>query len=174
MRCRLREYGDPLLLASLLTARAEAAWLAGDLDRTGARSEGGALLLPESGAEWFRGELALWLWRSTGERVMSDWLATPYRLMIDGESSLAADLWAERQCPYDEADALAEGDDDEEALRRAFALFDELGARPSRRADRGEVEGARRAQLAEVDAGDHEVQPHGPHPARDGGRYMPP
>ncbi len=38
-----REYGDPLLLASLLAARAEAAWLAGDLDRTATRSEGGAL-----------------------------------------------------------------------------------------------------------------------------------
>ena len=125
-----REYGDPLLLASLLTARAEAAWLAGDLDRTAREAKEGLSFLPESGAEWFRGELALWLWRSTGERVMSDWLATPYRLMIDGESSLAADLWAERQCPYDEADALAEGDDDEEALRRAFTLFDELGARP--------------------------------------------
>jgi DNA-binding NarL/FixJ family response regulator len=61
---------------------------------------------------------------------MSDWLATPYRLMIDGESSLAAELWAERQCPYDEADALAGIDDDEEALRRAFLIFDELEARP--------------------------------------------
>ena len=125
-----REYGDPLLLASLLAARAEAAWLAGDLDRTATEAREGLCILPQAGAEWLRGELALWLWRSTGERVMSDWLATPYRLMIDGESSLAADLWAERQCPYDEADALAEIDDDEEALRRAFTVFDELGARP--------------------------------------------
>ena len=164
------EYGDPMLLASLLAARAEAAWLAGDLDRTASEAREGLCVLPENGAEWFRGELALWLWRSTGERVMSDWLATPYRLMIDGESSLAADLWAERQCPYDEADALAESDDDEEALRRAFTLFDELGCATSCHADGGEAQGARRAQLAEVDAGDHEVEPHGPHAARDGGR----
>ncbi len=125
-----REYGDPLLLASLLGARAEAAWLAGNLDRTASEAREGLCVLPQTGAEWFRGELAWWLWRATGERVMSDWLATPYRLMIDGESSLAADLWAERQCPYDEADALAEIDDEEDALRRAFSLFDELGARP--------------------------------------------
>ncbi len=124
------EYGDPMLLASLHAARAEAAWLAGDADRTASEAREGLRVLPEKGAEWYRGELALWLWRSTGERVTSDWLASPYRLMIDGEPLLAADLWAERQCPYEEADALAEIDDDEEALRRAFTVFDELGARP--------------------------------------------
>ena len=100
MRCRLpASTAIPCSLASLLTARAEAAWLAGDLDHTAREAKEGLSFLPASGAEWFRGELALWLWRSTGERVMSDWLATPYRLMIDGESSLTADLWAERQCP---------------------------------------------------------------------------
>jgi len=125
-----RDYGDPMLLASVHAARAEAAWLDGDSDRTAREAREGLSVLPTAGSEWFRGELALWLWRATGERVMSDWLATPYRLMIDGESSLAAELWAERQCPYDEADALAGIDDDEEALRRAFLLFDDLGARP--------------------------------------------
>jgi DNA-binding CsgD family transcriptional regulator len=124
------EYGDPMLLASLHAARAEAAWLAGDVGRTATEAREGLSVLPEKGAEWYRGELALWLWRSTGERVSNDWLASPYQLMIDGEPLLAADLWAERQCLYEEADALAESDDDEQALRRAFSVFDELGARP--------------------------------------------
>jgi DNA-binding CsgD family transcriptional regulator/tetratricopeptide (TPR) repeat protein len=125
-----RDYGDPMLLASLHAARAEAAWIAGDLERSAAEAREGLCVLPDMGAEWHRGELAVWLWRSTGEQVVSDWLAPPYRLMIEGEPLLAADLWAARHCPYDEADALADSDDDEQALRRAFALFDELGAQP--------------------------------------------
>ena len=47
-RCpQRREYGDPLLLASLLAARAEAAWLAGDLDRTASEASEGLCILPK-------------------------------------------------------------------------------------------------------------------------------
>ncbi len=124
------DYGDPLYLAALHAAQAEAAWFAGDSGRTADEAQQGLGVLPDTGCEWHRGELALWLWRATGDRVMSSWLATPYQLMIDGEAIMAADLWAARRCPYDEADALAETDEDEEALRRAFRILDDLGARP--------------------------------------------
>ncbi|HTN79555.1 MAG TPA: AAA family ATPase, partial [Acidimicrobiales bacterium] len=124
-----REYGDPVLLAYVHAARAEAGWLSGDATSAAREATIGLDLLPRPGSPWLRGELALTLWRSANERVPGHDLALPYRLVMDGEPLLAADLWAERQCPYDEADALTETDD-EEALRRAFALFDELGARP--------------------------------------------
>ncbi len=124
------DYGDPLYLAALHAALAEAAWFAGDSGRTADEAQQGLGVLPDIGCEWHRGELALWLWRATGDRVMSSWLATPYQLMIDGEAIMAADLWAARHCPYDEADAVVETDEDEEALRRAFRILDDLGARP--------------------------------------------
>jgi hypothetical protein len=55
-------------------------------------------------------------------------VAEPYRLLLEGDWRAAADAWQERGCPYQQALALACGDQDE-ALLAALALLDGLGAR---------------------------------------------
>ena len=109
--------------------RAEAAWLAGDLHRGADEALAGLEALPEPGSAWGRGELALALWRCDGTVWPGDWIAEPYRLHLSGEPSIAADIWQERGCPYDEADALADTDNEQD-LRRAFSILDLLDARP--------------------------------------------
>jgi DNA-binding CsgD family transcriptional regulator len=110
-------------------ARAEAAWLTGDV----------ALALEEARAaldlalghqdSWLTGEMLYWLWR-TGEAVeVPSWAATPFSLQIAGNWAGAAAEWERLGCPYESARALSEGDD-EAALRQALATFERLGARP--------------------------------------------
>ena len=41
----------------------------------------------------------------------------------------AAEAWSALGCPYEEADALSDGDED--AMRRALAIFTDLGAAPA-------------------------------------------
>jgi DNA-binding NarL/FixJ family response regulator len=48
---------------------------------------------------------------------------------MDGDWRSAARLWEKLGCPYEQAMALAEGD--EEAMRSGLAIFDRLGARPA-------------------------------------------
>ena len=120
---------EPQLICPVRAVRAEAAWLAGDLHRGADEARAGLEALPEPGSAWGRGELALTLWRCDGTVWPSDWIAEPYRLHLSGEPSIAADVWQERGCPYDEADALADTDDEED-LRRAFSILDLLDARP--------------------------------------------
>ena len=57
-------------------------------------------------------------------------VAEPFELELGGEWERAAECWGELGCPYEAAVALIEVDD-EEALRRALAEFDGLGARPA-------------------------------------------
>ncbi len=66
-----------------------------------------------------------------GTRYEHEWIGDAYRWHLNGELSRAAAYWADRGCPYEEADVL--GDSDEEAdLRRAFELLDGLGLGPVR------------------------------------------
>ncbi len=117
------------MVCPVRAARAEAAWLSGDLRLAALEARAGLELLPEPGAAWSRGDLALTLWRSEGVRWASDWIADPFLLVMAAEHRLAADAWGDRGCPYYEADALADSDDEED-LRRAFTILDQLDARP--------------------------------------------
>jgi len=56
-------------------------------------------------------------------------MAEPHLQHIDGRLSEATAFWAERGCPYEEADVLGDSDDEDD-LRRAFEILDGLGARP--------------------------------------------
>ncbi len=120
---------EPQLICPVRAARAEAAWLAGDFVRGAEEARAGLEALPEPGAAWSRGELALALWRCEGRTWASVWVAEPFKLHLAGEHGLAADIWRERGCPYDEADALGDSDEEDD-LRRAFAILDQLNARP--------------------------------------------
>jgi DNA-binding CsgD family transcriptional regulator len=105
-------------LLPVAAARAEASWLIGDLD--GVRVEADAALAAIGGREvpiW-EADLASWQRRGVGggTPVAHDWAA-------------AAAHWRRLGCPYEEALALADGD--EQALTRAHQRLLELGGAPA-------------------------------------------
>jgi DNA-binding CsgD family transcriptional regulator/tetratricopeptide (TPR) repeat protein len=120
---------EPQLTCPTRAARAEAAWLDGDLERMAAEAVAGLAELPEPGSPWIRGELVLALWRAEGRIWKSDWIADAFLRHASGDFVGAAAIWRERGCVYDEADALGDSDDESD-LRRAFEILDGLGARP--------------------------------------------
>lgn len=140
-------------LAPVRAARAEAAWLAGDLDRV--REEAGSVLglALEKRHPWMAGELLSWLARA-GEGVEApDWVARPFALQIAGAWEEAAAEWTERRCPYEAAQALAETGSPAH-LRSALAEFERLGAAPA----------ARLAKRRLREAGVRQI-PRGPRPS---------
>jgi DNA-binding CsgD family transcriptional regulator/tetratricopeptide (TPR) repeat protein len=127
---------DLLRVARVAAARAEHAWLCGDTDGVVAAAARGFECAVRFGrttprlvtATWYAGELAWWLWRA-GRRPkkVPDWIAEPYRLLLNGEWRRAAELWAARGCPYEQAEALSCGTENS-ALLQALDLYDGLGA----------------------------------------------
>ena len=116
--------GDP-------AARAEAAWLSGenaDVDRV----TGAALSLArDRQAHWAVAELSYWRWQAGLPDEFAQGRADdPYTLAIAGEWARAAELWKKIGCPYEEALALAEADD-QLAMRQAIDQLRDLGARPA-------------------------------------------
>ena len=73
--------------------------------------------------------MAYWLWK-TGESVDLPFVvAKPFALQIAGQWQEAADAWKDLLCPYEQARALAESED-ETALKKALSIFQDLGANP--------------------------------------------
>jgi len=116
-------------LAPVHAARAEAAWLAGDTDRTLHEACAAYDLALRHRHIWFTGELAYWQWRAGARVTVPPWAGEPYRLQIEGDWAAAAERWREMNCPYEMARALADSDD-EAALRQALDVFGDLGAAP--------------------------------------------
>ena len=75
-----------------------------------------------------RGELAFWLWLVGARPRTPAVMAEPHRLLLAGDWHAAADAWRALGCSYQQALALACGDQDE-ALLEALHLLDGLGAR---------------------------------------------
>lgn len=115
-------------LGLVRAARAEAAWLAGDV--TGAADEARALaqIARDKRHPWFAAELLYWLDRCGERAEVADWLARPYALQLAGDWRAAAAAWRALGCPYEEARALADGN--AEAQTTALEIFDRLGAQP--------------------------------------------
>ena len=126
--------GELQRIAPIATARAEAAWLAGDGERVRAEAMRAYPMAIAADYQWEIGRLALWLRRGAA-LAESDALAPPENLppafaaQLSGCWREAAELWHEIGCPYECALALAEGD--ENAQRSALAMLDEIGARPA-------------------------------------------
>jgi DNA-binding CsgD family transcriptional regulator/tetratricopeptide (TPR) repeat protein len=115
-------------IAPVAAARAEYAWLHGD-DRLVAEEAADIFELAVQAAHpWFAGELAFWLWLAGARPRTPSVMAEPHRLLLAGEWHAAADAWQALGWPYQQALALACGDQDE-ALLEALALLDGLGAR---------------------------------------------
>ena len=145
--------GELQRLAPAAAARAEHAWLTGDLERTAAIAAETHALAVARGDVWAHGQLAFWLWRADALAEPPHGAPTPHARSIAGDWRGAAAQWDALGFPYEAADARSEGDD-EAALLDALATFDRLGAAaPARRLRRRlRADGMRRV-------------PRGPRPA---------
>jgi DNA-binding CsgD family transcriptional regulator len=115
--------------AAIASALAEIAWL--ERRSEGVR-EGTQVALDRSierGSSWSTGELAYWRWKHGIVDDLPRDIAEPWALQLDGDWRAAATAWTALGCPYEAALALSEADD-EQALRRALAAFQQLEARP--------------------------------------------
>ncbi len=112
-----------------LAARAEAAFMRGDLGAVRAAVEQALPLAIAKGHPWFSGELAYWNWRAGSPAAPPPGVAAPYALEVAGDWAAAALAWQALDCPYEQARALATGD--EPAQRAALEIFERLGARPA-------------------------------------------
>ena len=118
--------GEPQRIVPVATARAEAAWLRGDLARC--KSEAlAAHEMAERSGPWALGQICYWLWKAGELPEMPSQLPEPYALQFAGDWRSAATAWEQIGCPYEQALALAEGD--ATARRAALTILDRMGAR---------------------------------------------
>ena len=128
---RQRAFGGEVMYP-LRPARAEAAWLAGDVRMAAREISAGIAAVTSATNPWLLGEFAMW-----AARVGADWEcparpAEPYALLLDGHPEKSAAAWAALGCPYEEARALVDTNE-EEPMRRALSIFQSLGATPAAR-----------------------------------------
>lgn len=107
-------------------AKAEAYWLSNKLDQVIEEIETNNLHIMESNNPWKIGELSFWLWKAGRLNEIPDNIARPYLLQIKGDWREAADEWKKLGCPYQEALALAGGN--EVAKRESLSILESLGA----------------------------------------------
>jgi DNA-binding CsgD family transcriptional regulator/tetratricopeptide (TPR) repeat protein len=122
-----------LLVASepVAVARAEAAWLAGDIDRIERETAAAFALARQCSSRWVVAELASWRRRAgLDDQLSRGETAGPYALELAGAWEKAAIRWRELGCPYEAALALAETSDPD-LVRRAVEELQRLGARPA-------------------------------------------
>jgi DNA-binding CsgD family transcriptional regulator len=118
-------------LCALYAGRVEAAWLEGDATRARAEADNVVSVgLPERLTEpWWRGELGFWAWRGGALDRLPASSAEPFVLHSAGRYRAAASEWEAIGCPYQQALALADSNDEAD-LRRALEIARSLGARP--------------------------------------------
>ncbi len=127
-----RATGELQRVGPVAVARAEAAWLHGDLDAAAAELAP-ALALPHA-TPMDRGELAAWARRAAPEGAPAPAFAPgevppPYDAELAGDWRTAAEGWARVGCPYERALVLLGGD--EGAVREALAVVERLGSEPA-------------------------------------------
>ena len=147
--------GEPQRIAPVAAARAEAAWWSGRIEAVLDQVREAYEFTFRSSNPWWPGELAFWLWRGGALADAPEGIAAPYALQIAGEWRAAAEAWGATGCPYEQAMALADGD--ETARREALTIFERLQSMLRKSYGTDEVLAAR--PTAEYDArwGDPEV-----------------
>jgi DNA-binding CsgD family transcriptional regulator len=134
------------------SARVESAWLKGDLEQVMKESRFVLEMAEGHDDPWLQGEFASWIWRAGGAIEICEKIAAPYALQMSGNWRAAAEAWKQLGCPYEEAIALADGN--ETAQRAALATFERLAAGPA----------AERLRRALRSTGVHGI-PRGPRPS---------
>ena len=124
------ETGELQRIAPVASALAEFAWLKGDLKQVICEARFVMQMARGHDESRLQGEFAFafWMWRAGGAPETHQ-IATPYALHMSGDWRAAAEAWRQIGCPYEEAMALADGD--ESAQRAALEIFKRLGARPA-------------------------------------------
>jgi DNA-binding CsgD family transcriptional regulator len=128
LRDNINLHGKAGVFSLAEPAMAEADWLAGNHDRLLREAREAVATSDGVHYEWWYGELAYWCHRAGGPPMTDGPIAEPYRLAIAGDWAAAAEWWAARDCPYETAIALSEGDDPD-AVRGAIDTLDRLGAK---------------------------------------------
>jgi DNA-binding CsgD family transcriptional regulator len=127
----VRETGEPMRVAPVAAARAEAAWLGGEDERVGEVTAAALALTLERGARSPAAELAGWRRRAgLYDDPGSEDVAGPYALWLAGDAAAAARGWRELGHRYEAALALADTGE-AGALRRALDELLALDARPA-------------------------------------------
>lgn len=121
-------YEEAQLVAPIRLARAEAAWLAGDLSSAAAEVEAAMAFVPLLDLVNQR-ELTLWAKRTDTAWAAEGSVDEPTVLTRSGDNHALGEFWATHSYPYEAADALADSDDVDD-VRRAFEQLTALGARP--------------------------------------------
>jgi DNA-binding CsgD family transcriptional regulator/tetratricopeptide (TPR) repeat protein len=114
-------------LGPAAAARAEHAWLDGDLAGVTAIARPAYEMAAELGDAWSRAELGLWLCRAGEPVPASPGDPEAFALAIAGDWRGAAAMWEQLGFPYEAAEALSDGDD-EAARLDALERFEALGA----------------------------------------------
>jgi DNA-binding CsgD family transcriptional regulator len=114
-------------LGPAAAARAEDAWLHGDLARVRAIATPVYQEATRLGDQVHRAELGYWLAKAGDPAEVAS--GHPYALQAAGRWREAAAAWQAGGCPYEQAAALADSDDPQDLLT-ALGTLDELGARP--------------------------------------------
>lgn len=83
-------------------------------------------LIRETDNRWHYSEFAWWLQKTRATVIHENDLVTPYQLEEDGHYHKAAAWWKSAGCPYEEAHALFEGNEDDK--RTALGMLMVLGA----------------------------------------------
>jgi DNA-binding CsgD family transcriptional regulator/tetratricopeptide (TPR) repeat protein len=107
-------------------AKAEAAWLTGDLEACRREAEQAYDLAVSRSNGWYIGILAFWIWKSGGNIELPARAAVPYARQILGDWFGAAEEWEKIGCPYEQALALSDGNT--EARLHALDMLKNLGA----------------------------------------------
>jgi DNA-binding CsgD family transcriptional regulator/tetratricopeptide (TPR) repeat protein len=125
-----RQTGHIQRLWPVAVARAEAGWLAGDLDSHVPLLHEVAKLSSAFRYPPAIGELGTWLRRAGhGDVVAGESAAEPFASMLRNDPLAAAAGFVRMGCPYEAAMALVDSDATS-SLRQALVTFQNLGARP--------------------------------------------
>ena len=114
-------------LEPVACARAEASWLDGDRERTGAEVAAAYAMALENPMAGRRSEISLWMWRAGRLGATTVDAPSPIPEQVRGDWRAAAAAWQEAGCLIEQAYALADADD-EDAQREALAIFERLGS----------------------------------------------
>jgi DNA-binding CsgD family transcriptional regulator len=124
-----RQTGEPQRLVPVLLARAERAWLSGRHDEVKEAVREGLAALGPTRRFFDREGLRYWLWKVDAACPRDLDGEGPHALLMRGEWAEAAAHWRRLGCPYERAQALAEGDLG--AVQEALDIFHALGAAPA-------------------------------------------
>jgi DNA-binding CsgD family transcriptional regulator len=121
--------GEPQRIVPVAAARAEYAWVRGDLPCIADDLRSAGEYARRDRNPWRVGELLFWAQRVGVVLEGALAIAKPFELQRRGSYREAAQEWARLGCPYEQA--LALNDSPDVGLRkRALEIYDSLGARP--------------------------------------------